>query len=91
MLTLPESRNFKQSRDLSIWIVGTESEQEPWARSRAGGAFGALFDRHHPGIYRRPLSLTSDRSAAEDVVATVFLELWRRRDAVRVVEGSVLA
>ncbi|NHB83951.1 hypothetical protein G7085_02790 [Tessaracoccus sp. HDW20] len=32
-----------------------------------------------------------DRTAdAEDAVAVAFLELWRRRDAVRVVQGSVL-
>ncbi|WP_449374720.1 RNA polymerase sigma factor [Arthrobacter psychrolactophilus] len=30
------------------------------------------------------------RHEAEDVVATVFLELWRRRVKVRLVDGSIL-
>jgi RNA polymerase sigma factor (sigma-70 family) len=75
------------------WGVGNKSEHDLWARSLKGDgeAFGVLFDRHHPVVFRRALYLVGERSAAEDVVATAFLELWRRRDAVRVVDGSVLA
>ncbi|WP_277526503.1 sigma factor [Arthrobacter sp. ES3-54] len=36
------------------------------------------------------LRLSRDRHDAEDIMATAFLELWRRRDTVRVVEGPVL-
>jgi RNA polymerase sigma-70 factor (ECF subfamily) len=34
--------------------------------------------------------LVSDRTDAEDVLGTVFLELWRRRDDVRESDGSIL-
>ncbi|XGX80963.1 hypothetical protein LQK93_03812 [Terrabacter sp. BE26] len=34
--------------------------------------------------------LVDERENAEDVTAIAFLKLWRRRDDVRVVEGSVL-
>lgn len=63
-----------------------------WSRARAGDgrAFAALFDAHRDRVYRHVLRLVPTASDAEDVVAGVFLELWRRRDAVPVVDGSVL-
>lgn len=54
-------------------------------------AFGALFDLHHDRVFRQALRLTSSVHDAEDVTAVVFLEAWRRRDAMREVNGSVVA
>jgi RNA polymerase sigma-70 factor (ECF subfamily) len=42
-------------------------------------------------VFRHACRLVEDRQDAEDVTAATFLELWRRRADVRVVEGSVLA
>jgi RNA polymerase sigma factor (sigma-70 family) len=53
-------------------------------------AFGALFDLHHDRVFRQAMRLTSSIHDAEDVTAVVFLEAWRRRDAMRVVNGSVV-
>jgi RNA polymerase sigma-70 factor (ECF subfamily) len=53
-------------------------------------AFGALFDLHHDRVFRQALRLTSSVHDAEDVTAVVFLEAWRRREAMRVVNGSVI-
>lgn len=53
-------------------------------------AFGALFDRHRDRVFRHSLRLVEFRAEAEDVTAAAFFELWRRREAVRVVDGSVL-
>ncbi|MFF2053659.1 RNA polymerase sigma factor [Leifsonia sp. NPDC058194] len=53
-------------------------------------AFGALFDLHHDRVFRQALRLTSSVHDAEDVTAVVFMEAWRRRDAMRVVNGSVI-
>jgi RNA polymerase sigma factor (sigma-70 family) len=53
-------------------------------------AFGVLFDRHRDRVFRSALRLAESRQDAEDVAASVFLELWRRRDDVRVVNGSIL-
>ncbi len=60
------------------------------ALSRDERAFGALFDRHRDRVFRHALRLVEFRAEAEDVTAAAFFELWRRRDAVRVVDGSVL-
>lgn len=68
-------------------------DDEVWARAVAGdaAAFGAVFDRHQDRVHGHALRLCRHRHDAEDVTAVVFLEAWRRRDAVRVVDGSVLA
>ena len=55
-----------------------------------GDAFGRVFDAHKQRVYRHALRMISDKHDAEDVLAATFLELWRRRHAVRVVDGSVL-
>lgn len=55
-----------------------------------GNAFVAIFDLHHDRVYRHALRMTANVHDAEDVTAAAFLELWRRRKSVRVVDGSVL-
>lgn len=67
-------------------------EAELWRRGLGGdaGAFGAIFDRHKDRVFRHAYRLLADRHDAEDATATAFLELWRRRTAVRVVDGSLL-
>ncbi|CAA9238808.1 MAG: DNA-directed RNA polymerase specialized sigma subunit, sigma24-like [uncultured Arthrobacter sp.] len=63
-----------------------------WSRSVAGDgeAFGLLFDRHRDRVYRHAYRLAQNRPDAEDVSAAAFLELWRLRTRVRLVENSVL-
>jgi RNA polymerase sigma-70 factor (ECF subfamily) len=63
-----------------------------WRRCLAGDgeAFGLLFDRHRDRVFRHACRLVDARSDAEDVAAATFLELWRRRADVRLVEASVL-
>ncbi len=63
-----------------------------WAAACAGDSesFGLVFDRHQARAYRHACRLVGDVSQAQDVTATAFLELWRRRSEVRVVDGSVL-
>jgi RNA polymerase sigma factor (sigma-70 family) len=69
-----------------------ESDEALWHRSLAGDgeAFGGLFDRHRDRVFRHACRLVDARHEAEDVAASAFLELWRRRADVRLVEGSVL-
>jgi RNA polymerase sigma factor (sigma-70 family) len=66
-------------------------DDEIWQRAIEGDgeSFAILFDKHHPRVFGHALRLTSNRHDAEDVVAAAFLELWRRRLDVRVVEGSI--
>lgn len=64
-----------------------------WERAREGDAesFGAIFTEHRNRVYGQALRLTRSSHDAEDITALVFLEAWRRRAVVRVVDGSVLA
>ncbi len=63
-----------------------------WSRARSGDgrAFAALFDAHRDRAFRHALRLVASAHDAEDVVAAAFFELWRKRDVVPVVDGSVL-
>ena len=67
-------------------------DRDLWARACAGdgGAFGVLFDRHHGRVRRHAARLVEDATDVDDVAAAAFLELWRRRRQVRIVDDSVL-
>lgn len=70
----------------------TIDEATWWQRARDGDgeAMGRIFDLHHQRVYANALRDLRDPHAAEDATAVAFLELWTRRSAVRVVNGSVL-
>ena len=74
--------------EASDWV----SDEVLWERSVAGDgeAFGGLFDRHRDRLFRHACHLNGTWSTAEDAVAATFLELWRRRADVRLVNSSVL-
>ena len=63
-----------------------------WQRTLDGdsGAFGVIWDRHRDRVFRRLLSAGNTPADAEDLTAITFLELWRRRSAVRFVDASLL-
>jgi RNA polymerase sigma-70 factor (ECF subfamily) len=69
-----------------------DSEEGLWHQSLLGQgeAFGALYDRHRERVFRHAYRLCGNHHDAEDIMAASFLELWRRRKQVRVVEGSIL-
>jgi RNA polymerase sigma-70 factor (ECF subfamily) len=79
-------------RDGSIVRLAADSDEALWRRSLDGHgeAFGSLFDRHRERVFRHAIRLAQSRHDAEEVVASAFLELWRRRAEVRLVDGSVL-
>ena len=74
--------------------MGEPMDDEPsvWQRAIGGDpdAFGDLFDRHKDRVYGQALRLMRSSHDAEDVTALVFLEAWRRRENVRVVDGTIL-
>jgi RNA polymerase sigma-70 factor (ECF subfamily) len=72
--------------------VRDDSDAAEWARALGGEgeAFGRVFDRHRARVERHARWLSSDREDAADVVAMVFFEAWRKRAAVRFVDGSLL-
>lgn len=63
-----------------------------WACVQAddADAFALVFDRHQARVHRHALRWADSTQDAEDLVAAVFLEAWRRRADVPVVDGSVL-
>lgn len=67
-------------------------ELADWARAldRDPRAFAAIFDHHEGRVFRHSLRLVGSFHDAEDVTAASFFELWRRRDKVRIVQGSTL-
>ncbi len=68
------------------------AEYEVWTRALAGDgeAFGRIFDLHRERVLRHAFWHLGNRHDAEDATAAAFLELWRRRSDVRVIDGSVL-
>ena len=68
-------------------------EGSTWERARQGDAeaFGAIFDLHYDRVLRQATRLTDSVHDAEDVTALVFFEAWRRRESVRVIDGSIIA
>lgn len=70
----------------------TDSDADLWQLVLAGDerAYGVIWDRHRDRILGHLVSAGNSVPDAEDLTAAVFLELWRRRDAVRMVNGSVL-
>jgi RNA polymerase sigma factor (sigma-70 family) len=67
-------------------------ELAEWVRAldRDPQAFATIFDHHEGRVFRHSLRLVGSFHDAEDVTAATFLELWRRRDKVRLVQGSTL-
>ena len=69
-----------------------EVDAGSWAQALQGDsrALGVLFDRHHAVIFRAMRSRGATVDEAEEAMAVAFFELWRRREAVRLVDESVL-
>lgn len=70
----------------------SDDDAAVWARLQAGheAALGELFDRHEARLFRHATRLLTTREDAKDAVAVAFFELWRKREAVRLVDGSPL-
>ncbi|GAA4681803.1 RNA polymerase sigma factor [Frondihabitans cladoniiphilus] len=69
------------TRDQTDWALAVEGD---------GKAFGRVFDRHAARLHRHAVPLVPTPVDADDVVALVFLEAWRKRTTVRFVDGSLL-
>lgn len=73
------------------WGVGDATDAEVWMRVLGGHPddFGLVWDRHRDRVFGHLLRAGHDRTVAEDLTAVVFLELWRRRQSVRIVDDSL--
>lgn len=72
--------------------MGQGTEEADWGAALAGDgeAFGRIFDRHRDRVRRHGHRLVPTPADVDDLVAMTFLEAWRLRARVRVVDGSVL-
>lgn len=72
--------------------VGRADDAELWREACAGNgrSFAALFRVHRDAVTRQSLRFVADPADAEEIAAAAFFELWRHRDRVRIVDGSVL-
>ena len=76
-----ESRMPLRASDESLLQASANGDQR---------AFSELYDRHARTIYNYLFRRLADWSEAEDLTAVVFLEAFRRRSEVVVVEGKLL-
>lgn len=73
-------------------IPPPSDDRDDWSQAQRGigEGFGRIFDRHRDRVYRHVLRLVPVPADADDAVAIVFFEAWRRRDNARLVDGSLL-
>lgn len=73
-------------------MEGQESDAALWLEASRGTerSFATIFDRHRTRVFRAAYRRVGNISDAEDIVAIVFLEAWRLRKKVRIVDGSLL-
>ena len=70
-----------------------KADDEALLRASAAGekaAFGELYERHARAIYNYLFRRLANWSEAEDLTAVVFLEAFRRRNDVVVLDGKLL-
>jgi RNA polymerase sigma factor (sigma-70 family) len=72
---------FPQRDESTLWSTAGEGDS---------AAFGEIFDLHRDRVFGQALRLVRSVHDAEDITAVVFLEAWRRRAAVRIVDGSII-
>ncbi len=69
-----------------------DSDAVLWLEAVSGTerAFVVIFDRYRTRVFRAAYRRCLDVGQAEETVAIVFLEAWRLRKRVRIVDGSLL-
>lgn len=75
-----------------VRAVGTPAswdDRELWAAAVDGDAeaFARLFDRYADVVYRYAVVRLRDPIAAEEIVSTVFLEVWKQRHRIDLRDG----
>lgn len=76
---MSDTISMDENSDAALWTAACAGDER---------AFGALFDRHVDRVYRHARRYTPNREDAEDITGMVFLEAWRLRSRVRLVDGS---
>jgi RNA polymerase sigma factor (sigma-70 family) len=72
-------------------IVSTDLDDWPLVADGDHEAFARVFDRHADLVFRYVRRRTGSDTLAEDVTAQVFLETWRQRRDVSLLDGTLRA
>lgn len=67
--------------DAALWLEAVSGTER---------AFVVIFDRYRARVFRAAYRRALNVSQAEEAVAIVFLEAWRLRERVRIVDGLLL-
>jgi RNA polymerase sigma-70 factor (ECF subfamily) len=69
------------------------SDENDWPLVACGDhdAFARVFDRHADLVFKFARRRVGDVGVAEDITSQVFLETWRRRGEVNLLDGSLRA
>lgn len=72
-------------------LISSHSDAEDWPLAVDGDqdAFERVFDRHASLVQGFVRRRTSDEDVAEDIAAQVFLEAWRQRRKIKLLDGSL--
>jgi RNA polymerase sigma-70 factor (ECF subfamily) len=68
-----------EQSDVELWDLAVDGDHE---------AFGGLFERHARGVYNHCFRRTASWADAEELTSAVFVEAWRRRRDVRLIDES---
>ncbi len=76
---------------LEVILNESEGDTRDWPLAVAGDheAFERIFDRHADLVYRFVQRRTGDKSLAAETTSEVFLEAWRQRLKIQLVNGSL--
>jgi RNA polymerase sigma factor (sigma-70 family) len=67
--------------DVDLWqLIAADDHQ----------AFTELYERHASAVWNHAYRLTASWTAADDLLAQAFLEVWRRRAQIQLVRDSAL-
>ncbi len=77
---------------ISMETIDGLTDADLWDRVRGGdgAAFGVVYDRYLNRVFGFCRRATGSVDAADDLTALVFLEAWRKRSSVRIVDGSII-
>lgn len=70
------------TNDVTDWPLVADGDPDAFAR---------IFDRHADLVFKFARRRVGDVAVAEDITAQVFLETWRRRREVTLLDGSLRA
>jgi RNA polymerase sigma factor (sigma-70 family) len=90
MIDLLQRSSLERTLESVAGVLGGDAELWSAARTGDGDAFSRLFALHRDRVFRHAARMVDSAAEADDVAASAFFELWRKRGSVTLVDGSPL-